>query len=189
MDQNDDLELLQKISEGNTQAFDALFERYWQQGYTDAYRRLNDREEAKDVVQEIFTHIWANRETLQIQNFPGYLHVAIRNKVIKVIARKKTTHPFFDFLDEAAVATSRADSNLLWKEFLKAYEILIESLPPKRQEIFRMRYHEDLSTKVIAEKMGISRKTVQNQLGKAIDTLKVALLHLFSAIAVILNCL
>ena len=64
------------------------------------------------------------------------------------------------------------------KEFLNAYEALLQSLPPKRQVIFRMRYQDGLSTKDIAGQLGIKRKTIQNQLGKAIDTLKVSLLRI-----------
>jgi RNA polymerase sigma factor (sigma-70 family) len=46
-------------------------------------------------------------------------------------------------------------------------------LPPKRQQIFRLRFHDDIPTKTIASQMRISRKTVQNQLGKAIEQLRV----------------
>jgi RNA polymerase sigma-70 factor (ECF subfamily) len=81
--------------------------------------------------------------------------------------------------DNITEKNSKADAPLLWKEFFKMYEIFLESLPPKRQEIFRLRYQEDLSTKEISEQLSISRKTVQNQLGKAIETLKVCLLRTF----------
>jgi RNA polymerase sigma-70 factor (family 1) len=182
--QSSDTLLLQQVEQGNTRAFDVLFEKYWQQAYSDAYKRLKNHDNAKDIVQEIFTYIWINREAIHIENLPAYLNVAIRNKVIKLIAKQKITHPFFDFLENISKESSRADSDLLWKEFSKSYESLLQTLPPKRQKIFRLRYHEDLRTKDIAEQLGITRKTVQNQLGKAVETLKISLLRILSMVVV-----
>src|SRR6185503_2555069 len=168
----DDTLLLQQVENGSKKAFNILFEKYWESAFSDAYKRLKKYDNAKDIVQEIFTHIWINRETLHIENLPAYLNIAIRNKVIKFVAKQKLVHPFFNILDNIPEKNSQTDADLLWKEFFKSYEELMESLPPKRQVIFRLRYEEDLPTKVISMQLGISRKTVQNQLGKAIETLK-----------------
>ncbi|MBS1751852.1 MAG: sigma-70 family RNA polymerase sigma factor [Bacteroidetes bacterium] len=175
---SDDAVLLEQIAQGSEAAFNLLFEKYWDKSFTEAYKRLKDTDDAKDIVQEIFAHIWINRQTLNIKNLTAYLHIAVRNKVFKLMAKQKSKHPFFNMLDSFSGNQSMADSNLLWKEFLNAYEALLQSLPPKRQVIFRMRYQDGLSTKDIAGQLGIKRKTIQNQLGKAIDTLKVSLLRI-----------
>lgn len=169
--------LLQQIEKGSRHAFNVLFEKYWEKAFSDAYKRIKNRDDAKDIVQEIFTHIWINREKKHIENLPGYLHVAVRNKVIKFVSKQKMVHPFFDILNSIPGKNYKADGQLLWKEFFKSYEALVERLPPKRREIFRLRFHEDLSTKVISMQLRISRKTVQNQLGKAIDTLRLSFMH------------
>jgi len=174
----DDL-LLEHVKSGDKKSFDILFNKYWESAVNIAYKRTKDLDTAKDIVQEIFTQIWMNRET-HIENFPAYLNVAIRNRVIKFFAKQKPVHPFFDALENISEKSSQADMQLLWKEFFKSYEDLLNSLPPKRRDIFLLRVQEDLSTKVIAMQMGIARKTVQNQLGKAIETLKVSLIRLFT---------
>ena len=183
--ESSDTLLLGQIEQGSTRAFDVLFEKYWEDAYSEAYKRLKSYDDAKDIVQEIFTYIWINRQTIHIINFPAYLHIAIRNKVIKLITRQKQTHPFFSFLENTTEKNSQSDAQLLRKEFFKTYEALLQTLPVKRQEIFRLRFQEDLPTKVISMQMGITRKTVQNQLGKAIETLKASLLRIL-IIAVIL---
>jgi len=167
--------LLQQIEQGCKQSFDILFEKYWAKAYADAYRRLKDPDQAKDIVQEVFTHIWLKRETLHIDNLPAYLNVAIRNKIFKLVEKQKHIHPFFDILEDMPASYSQADDNLLWKEFLICYEALLNTLPPKRQIIFRLHFQEDLPTKDIATQLGITRKTVQNQLGKAIEKIKISL--------------
>ena len=177
---SEDKILLQQVAEGSTRAFDQLFEKYWQQAYSSAYKRLKNHDDAKDIVQEVFTHIWINRQVKQIENFPAYLHVAIRNRVIKFVLKQKPVHPFFDLLDQVSEKNLNADSRLLWEDFMKAYEALLKTLPPKRQAIFRLRYEESLSTKAISNQMGINRKTVQNQLGKAVETLKISLLRMLT---------
>lgn len=174
----DDAMLLQQIEWGREDAFNLLFKKYWEKVYAEAYKRLKNRDDAKDIVQEIFAHIWANRQSLNIKNLPAYLHIAVRNRTIKTLAKQKPFHLFFNMLDVIPEKQLFADADILWKELLHAYETLLQSLPPKRQVIFRMRYQEGLSTKDIAEQLGIKRKTIQNQLGKAIDTLKVSLLRL-----------
>ena len=176
---SDDAVLLEQIAQGSEAAFNLLFEKYWDKSYVEAYKRLKNSDDAKDIVQEIFAHIWTNRQLLNIKNLPAYLHVAVRNRVIKLMTRQKPVHPFFSLMDNIPEKYSLADSNLLWKEFFSAYEALLQSLPPKRRVIFRMRYQDGLSTKDIAGQLGIKRKTIQNQLGKAIDTLKVSLLRIF----------
>ncbi|MDO6435141.1 sigma-70 family RNA polymerase sigma factor [Flavitalea sp. BT771] len=185
--QSVDLLLLQQIAQGSKEAFNALYAKHWERAYSDAYKRLKENDLAKDIVQDIFTHIWLNRTTLHIENFPAYLHTAIRNKVIKSAARQNLTHPFFDALESLAEKKLQADADVLWKEFFRSYEALLQSLPTKRQAIFRLHFHEDLPTKDIAAKLGLSRKTVQNQLGKAIEKLRVSLSHLLSAVLVLLS--
>jgi RNA polymerase sigma-70 factor (family 1) len=171
----EDIVLLEKVGNGNQQAFNILFEKYWESTYSNAYKRLKNEHDAKDIVQEIFTHIWIKRESIDIHNLPAYLHVAVRNKVFKMLAKQKTTHPFLELINNIPERNCRADTNLLWKEFFNSYQALLKTLPPKRQKIFRLRYDEDIATKDIADQLGISRKTVQNQLGKAIETLKISL--------------
>lgn len=173
----DDSILLRQIALGDEAAFNQLFRNYWEKVYADAYRRLKDHAEAQDVVQEIFTNIWQNRQWQSIQYLPAYLHTAVRNRVINAMTKKKLVHAFFGLLDELQEHNA-ADTNLLWKEVVQAYEALLATLPPKRQAIFRMRYQQGLSTKDIADQLGIKRKTIQNQLGKAIDLFKISLLRI-----------
>lgn len=179
--------LLKQFREGNSGAFEFLFDKYWESAYLAAFRRLKNSDDAKDIVQEIFTHIWQNRNSVNIENLPAYLHIAVRNRVFKLVARQKTTHSFFHIIDDLVLESAGADAKLLWEEFEISYEALVKSLPPKRQEIFRLRFHDDLSTKDIAKTLFITRKTVQNQIGKALETLKISLTNPLSILIIFLE--
>lgn len=171
----DDRLLLAQMQQGNKEAFDHLFKKYWPQAYGGAYKRLKDVDQAKDIVQEVFVNIWLKRETL-IHNFPAYLNIAVRNQVFKHAVKEQRNSPFLDVFQNLPAENQQADANIRWNEFSTAYEALITTLPPKRQRIFRLRFHDDLTTNAIAVEMGITRKTVQNQLGKAIEQLRAILL-------------
>ena len=168
---SDGLRLLQ-LQQGEKCAFNILYNKYWEQAYSNAYKRLGDEEQAKDIVQEIFVSIWINRQN-PITNLPAYLGTAVRNQVFKLTAKNKNLSPYLDSFENIAANNGKADSNLLWQEFHRSYEAILSKLPPKRQQIFRLRFHDDISTKTIAKQLQISRKTVQNQLGKAIEQLRV----------------
>jgi RNA polymerase sigma-70 factor (ECF subfamily) len=183
----DDALLLQQIEKGCKQSFNVLFEKYWDKAYVGAYRRLKDPDHAKDIVQEVFTHIWLKRESLHIDNLPAYLNIAVRNQVFKLVKKQKHIHPFFDILEDMPATNLHTDGNLLWKEFLTSYEALLNTLPPKRQIIFRLHFQEDLPTKEIATQLGITRKTVQNQLGKAIEKLRISLSPLLPLLIFLLS--
>ncbi len=93
-DHTNDTLLLIQIQQGNKRAFNVLYEKYWEQAYLNAYKRLKDDDQARDIVQEIFVAIWLRREII-IDNFPAYISVAIRNKVFKLAEKQKKFHPFF----------------------------------------------------------------------------------------------
>jgi RNA polymerase sigma factor (sigma-70 family) len=184
---HDDELLLLELRQNSKSAFNQLFEKYWESAYSNAYRRLKDADQAKDIVQDIFAHVWLHRATDRIQNFPAYLHTAIRNRVIKITSRQKATHPFFNPTDNISGNARNADQSLLWKEFHIAYEACLNSLPPQRQIIFRLRFHDDLPTKAIASLLGLSRKTVQNQLGLAVEKLRVSVIGQWGPLFVVFS--
>ncbi|MEJ7692903.1 sigma-70 family RNA polymerase sigma factor [Daejeonella sp.] len=179
-----DEELLQQIKQGSKQAFNILYERHWETTYANAYKRLKDHPQSQDIVQDIFVHIWLKQEELSIRNISAYLAVSVKNRVFKAVAKQDLISPFLDILQQLPATYSETDANIRWKEFYRSYEAILKALPSKRQVIFRLRFQEDLPTKVIANKLGLSVKTVQNQLGKAIEQLRVSLIHLMAIMVV-----
>ena len=182
----DDQYLLTQMKGDDESAFHLLYDRYWEQVYNAAYKRLKDADYAKDITQDIFLQLWSRRKELQIAFVPSYLYMSVRNNVFKWMEKEQRFTTIPDLLACLEQRSDRADVELLRKEFMAKYEAMVNSLPAAQQTIFKLRFHEDLSTKEIAEKLNISRKTVQNQLGKSVGQLRdaldllyiVALLHL-----------
>jgi RNA polymerase sigma-70 factor (ECF subfamily) len=167
--------LLLKLKEGNSDAFDALYEKYWQSVYAAAFKRLQDPDQAKDMTQDVFLQLWLKREESNISNLSAYLHTSVKNMIFNWMERERKFTPVPELLLHLKVSMEEADAGILLKEFMQAYEALINSLTPSQQIIFRLRYQHDLSTAEIAEQLDISRKTVQNQLNRAVAQLRASL--------------
>ncbi|WP_207536453.1 RNA polymerase sigma factor [Desertivirga arenae] len=171
-DYHDDSLLLAEIRKDNTVAFDCLYDRYWEMVFAVVSRRTGDTESASDITQDIFLKIWAGRNSYKINNLKAYLLTSARNTVLNWMEKEGRYRPVDDLLLNLQEDDEQADAVILRKEFLYAYNALVSKLSPSQQEIFKMRYDQGHSTAEIALRLNISRKTVQNQLGKSVSQLQ-----------------
>lgn len=174
----EDTELLSQVRDGNRSAFDTLYEKYKKDVFNEAYKRLNDKEQAKDITQDVFTALWVKGSQTIINNLPGYLYISIKNSVLRLMQRESKFVPIPEVLKELNTNYNRADANLLYNELVRAYETLIESLPEQQRLIYKLRYKDNLTPDEIAKKLNLSPKTVRNHLGLALARLKAAFLLL-----------
>ena len=168
----DDNDLIFLLKEGDSIAYRELYDRHWEKLYNSVYKRLKDKDQAKDITQDIFLQLWLKKDTLNIENLQAYLFTAGKYSVFRYMEKQQKFVPVEDLLLTIKQSADHADANLLMNEFLKAWEALISSLPEAQQLIFRMRYQQDLSPIEIAKELNISIKTVRNQLGKALNKLR-----------------
>jgi RNA polymerase sigma factor (sigma-70 family) len=107
-----------------------------------------------------------------IGNLQAYLQTAVRFQVIKYSTRASDVSPFSDLIKTTLTSAISPDDSLIENELLELVRLWIAALPEKRREIFILYYMEDLTSDRIAELLGISQKTVQNQLATAANTLR-----------------
>ena len=167
----DDL-LLFQLNEGSCYAFDSLYEKYWSNVVDEAYKRLGDKDEAKDIAQEVFTAMWIRSRETPIENLPAWLYAVTRNQVYKLLRKQERFVPIPDLMCELESADGGADSILIQKELLRVYESMLASLPDQQRVIFNMRYKDELHPDIIALDLNLSPKTVRNHLGRALVKLK-----------------
>ena len=182
-----DDELLHLLREGDRAAFSKIYRSHWENLYNTAYKRLKDKEYCEDIVQIVFTDLWRRREDVFIENLPAYLHTAVRFQVLKHISRRPRRCEFLNEFEVLITSSVHTDDELLEKEILNLIKLWIEALPRKRKAIFLMHINEDLSTREIANRLGISKKTVQNQLNTAMTGLRARLSQLLLTLSVLLN--
>lgn len=169
-----DAELLEFIREEDRVAFEQVYNRYWPKLYLHAYKILRDRQGSEDIVQEVLVQLWSKRHTQQIDSLSAYLYTAVRFQVFTAIRKGKVRESFFTEIGEILTDNS-AESDMLVADIHKKLEECIAELPEKCREIFSLSRIEQLSTKEIAAKLGISPKTVENQLTIAFRKLKISM--------------
>lgn len=169
-----DSELTALLRNSNHDAFAEIYTRYKNPLYLHAYRMLQDDEEAKDVVQELFATLWTTRHTLVISaSLDAYLYGSIKNRILNYMAHQKVISRYTEFLRAYLESGSPAnDDVMVAKELAAIIEREVAQLPPKMREIFELSRCKGLSHKQIAEKLDISDKTVKKQLHNAIKILK-----------------
>ena len=175
-----DKELLVFLKEESRDAFAEIYRRYWSLMYMHALKMLRDGDDTRDVLQDVFTCLWLNRETIDHNsNLAGYLYTCTKNKVLDLIARQRVRANYLDSLASFIEANSnRIIDNISEKELAQALEIEIQQLPAKMRQIFEMRIYKHLTYKEIAAELSISDKTVKKQISNAIKTLRPRLHHL-----------
>ena len=169
-----DQELAGLLKSGNQLVFAEIYNRYKAALYLHAYRMIQNKEDAKDVVQELFAAIWTNHEKLVIKTtLSAYLYGAVRNRILDIIAHQKIILKYTDTLQAFLEAgESVTDDQIREKELSTIIETEISLMPPKMREVFELSRQQDLSHKQIATKLNISDKTVKKQVSKAIKILR-----------------
>lgn len=153
-------------------AFTEIYNRYWQMAYRSAYNILDDEEACMDVLQDVFVWLWKNHEGQNINSIKAYLLTAVKFKMLNVIRQGKLKEKAYTIAlpDEADPADLQSDLEV--KELMRMIDDFTDKLPSQAQQIFRLSRYEQLSNKEIAIKMGLSEKTVKNQLNISLKKLK-----------------
>ena len=171
---SDDDDLLLKLKTGDKKAFEEVFNRYYSSLVFFAVTFLNDKDLAESIVQAVFVKLWEKRTRLEIRSLKSYLMVSARNRCHNELKRQGVIRTF---------KKSNKTKTEEWPQFreelyLKKIYSVIEELPPARQKILKMKLIDGLKYKEIAEKLSISPKTVEVQMGKALKYLREKLMPL-----------
>jgi RNA polymerase sigma-70 factor (family 1) len=156
-------------------AFNEIYERYWSLLYQSAFNVLRDEDACLDVIQEVFIWFWEHRSELVVKSVKAYLLVAVKYKVANYIRNGKVRESFYERIPKIELDSDFPDEALEVKELKEMIASFVMELPERCQEVFNMSRNEHLSNKEIAERLGITEKTVENQINKALKRLKLNL--------------
>jgi RNA polymerase sigma-70 factor (ECF subfamily) len=170
---------LTAFNQGNSRAFQVIFENYNRLLFTCAIQLVKDKEQAEDIVSESFTKLWQRHDVFQTEeHIKAFLFVTTRNaslNYLRHIQRKTASQSELSYLqrdkDDQDVITDMIEG-----ELLRMIYPMIETLPNKCKTIFKLIYFEDASTDEVAEKLHITPRNVLNQKRRALQLLKKRLL-------------
>jgi RNA polymerase sigma-70 factor (family 1) len=170
-----------KLTQGDARAFECLFKIYYSKLTLFANRFLNDIDAAEEIVSDMFVVLWENGHEI---NFTGtvssYLFKSVKNKCLNYLKHQKIENLYVNYLEREQLLSEvvfSAESPYLEKEMALQINIALESLPEKCREIFMMSRFDHMKYKDIADKLNLSPKTVERQVGIALDKLRRLLKH------------
>ena len=162
---------LDRIRTGDRAAFEESFRAHYRPLCAFAMQYVKDRDGVEDLVQDLFFRLWQDRERITItSSLRSYLFTAVRNRCLNALSAKGRVRPLNEEVDDRLQEEERGEEE--HAERAARVQAAIEALPEERRKVFRLSRYEGLKYHEIAERLGISVKTVENQMGKALKTLR-----------------
>lgn len=169
-------DLLLRISNNDELAFMSFFDLYHKKVYQFIFKFIKEKTESEDLAQIVFIKIWEKRNFLkEVKSIDGFVFTIAHRLVIDHFRLNRTKNNNLtsnEVFNETSASSLTSEDLIQLHEFEKVYNNALNALPPKRKEIFLLSRHEGLSNNQIAHKLGISVKTVENQMTSALFFLK-----------------
>ena len=172
------------MAEKNLVKFEKLFKELFKPLSGFALKYVGDLDDAKGLVHEVFVTVWEKFETFPTEmNYKSYLYTAVRNRSLNLIRDKKKNMILENVAEhELAITIDPMGTS----ELEMKIDLAIQSLPEKCREVFVLNRMEGLKYAQIADKLGISIKTVEAQMSKALSVLREHLKEFLSLIIFLL---
>lgn len=172
-----DMDLVKRLQDNEEEALTIIYNKYWEVMYLAAYNLVKDRSVCEDIVQEVFISLWQRREKIQIKvSLKSYLYTSTVYKVYDHFNKNKKMikDELFDGF-ENKIENSNPETKLMHQELISYLDTIVDSLPDKCKEVYKLSRENMLSNKEIAEQLNISQRTVEGHISKALKILKESL--------------
>lgn len=158
---------------GDRESFNQVFRRYYSPMVRFCIRYVADSDLASGIVQDLFVKLWSNREKISFNtSFESYMLTSVRNSALTYI-NKERSHAEANLRVFSEESDNTDPSETLQSNNLEeSYRKILKDMPEKRREVFLASRYDGLKYSEIAEKLGISQKTVEAQMSAAIKQLK-----------------
>lgn len=173
---NPEKQRVEKIREGDEYAFEQLFFEYFHDLCSYALQITSSRDQAKDIVQEVFYKLWKRRKSWVVHSsLKAYLFRSVRNEALNHIDaqqyRQEANEQYKRHIKNGIKATAENFTAIDSRLLKKIWEI-VQELPKRRRSVFTLHRRHGLSYKEIAQVLEISRKTVENHMGLALSDIR-----------------
>ncbi len=174
--QSTESDTISAIKNGNIKVFEELFRSLYGPlcGYVN--KLINNKETAEEIVQEMFYLLWKNRKSMMISiSLKSYLYKSVYNKTLHYIEHEKVKGKYVDYITTQEQFTESPEQAMQTGELYSIYLKTLNSLPDNCKQIFQLSRNQGLKYKEIAEKLSVSVKTVEANMGRALKAFRQSL--------------
>lgn len=165
---------IEALQHGDHQAFEKVFLGYFDKVKYFLNGLLRSEADAEELAQDIFVILWQNREAIDPQkSFNTYLYTIARNTALNYLKHRSVENTFQESSANAMQEEAYGPDEILFaQEINLLVEMTVSSMPAQRSRIYRMSRNECIDNAAIAQQLGISKKTVENQLSLALQDIR-----------------
>ena len=165
--------MIRGLRSGRESAYDRLFKDYYRPLSVFAMKYVSDIELAREIVQNLFVHLFENRSSLVITtSLDSYLYQSVRNRCLNQIKQWKTQKEHLEKYNTEQDGDEDLEAKIRENELEHAIFKIINSLPSQRHNVFIMSRVNGISNSEIAEKLNISKRTVETHISNALKVLR-----------------
>lgn len=164
-----------RIKDGDERAFERVFRAFYRPLCDYAVTLLGSEEDAEDVVQDLFTRVWADRQGMEVQeSVKSYLFTAVRFRALNVLKRRAVEQKHSAALAEFIEDLQREDYSEEETRRVERIKEVLQTLPAQCRTVFTMSCLEGKKYSEIAAKLGITVNTVKSHVAKAYRDIRAA---------------
>jgi RNA polymerase sigma-70 factor (family 1) len=166
--------IIKELKKGDVLAFDHIFNKYHKKVYHFSLSYLKNKEDAEDVVQEVFMNIWKYRDQINdYYVFSKYIFKITYNATCKKFRKQASDkRQIEEAYKNIFIEDNSTNLEIEYDDLLETTNLLIDKLPPRQKKIFLLRINKQMDTEQIAKLLNISKKTVENYLAKAKNSVR-----------------
>ncbi len=175
----DSAKIVPKLIDGEHHIFRGVFKKYYLMLFNLSYQYLEDEDEAKEVVQEAYLKLWETKGSLKSNsNIQNYLFTIVKNNCLNRLKRKQLLLEHHEKIRWMELQYRYEGLNYIGHDYLefdelkKKIEIAINNLPEHCQRVFKMSRFDERKNAEIAQELGVTVKTVEAHLTKALKILR-----------------
>ena len=170
---HNDNELIKRLKKGDVEAFNQIFYTYSSKLYHFAYGYLKSKEDAEEMVQDVFSKIWDNRAEIKEEyQFRSYLFAIAFNYIKKHFRSKAIINKYIESVPAQNPDTEQTQQEVNYSSLKMVIDQLVEKMPEKRKTVFVKSRFEGKNARDISAEMNISQSTVENHLNQALKFLR-----------------
>jgi len=170
-----DESLVKRFTIGDMKAFDCIYSAFNHKLQKFIFSLIKTETDTEDLVQEVFVRIWENRTKLrEYESFDAYLFSIAYHTTMTLLRTRVKEKQYVEYVKSVQVELDEAEfiDGFSRDEISEKLNLLIDQMPPRQREVFKLKHFRNYSYKEIAETLGISVNTVENHIVKSHKYLK-----------------